>query len=116
MAQDLTNVYKIDEAKGLVKYTVKCHGRYFTGKSKVNVADGDVFDLEKGKRIAKLRAVLKMKRAQLTELIEFRDWVREVASTEEKLTEQIQVFTNSTIHLQDKLSEALGIPAEESKE
>ena len=52
MAKDLTNIYKIDEAKGLVKYTVKCHGRYFTGKSKVNVDEGDVFDLEKGKRIA----------------------------------------------------------------
>lgn len=112
MAQDLTNVYKIDEAKGLVKYTVKCHGRYFTGKSKVNVEDGDVFDLEKGKRIAKLRAVLKMKRAQLTELIEVRDWIREIASCEENLTEQIQVFTNSTVHLQDKLNEVLGVPSD----
>lgn len=112
MAKDLTNVYKVDEAKGLVKYTVKCHGRYFTGQSKVNTADGDVFDLEKGKRIAKLRAIMKMKRAQLAELVEIQDWVRELASHQDELAEQIQVYKNSTQHLQEKLNEALGLPAE----
>lgn len=111
MAKDLTNIYKIDEAKGLVKYTVKCHGRYFTGKSKVNVDEGDVFDLEKGKRIAKLRAILKMKQAQLAEMIEVHAWIRELSAHEKELGEQIQVYTNSTLHLQEKLNEALGLPA-----
>lgn len=113
MAKDLTNIYKIDEAKGLVKYTVKCHGRYFTGKSKVNVDEGDVFDLEKGKRIAKLRAILKMKEAQLDELTEFQAWVHELASHEKEISEQIQVYTESAKHLQIKLNEALGLPAEQ---
>ena len=109
MAKDLTNIYKIDEAKGLVKYTVKCHGRYFTGKSKVNTEDGDVFDLEKGKRIAKLRAIMKMKLAQLAELVEIQAWVRELASHQDELAEQIQVYKNSTQHLQEKLNCELGL-------
>ena len=34
MNKDLTNVYKVNEQKGIVKYTVKANGRYFTGKAK----------------------------------------------------------------------------------
>ena len=63
MVVDLTNRYKVNEEKGIVKYTVKAHGEYYTGVAKeTNFEEGDVFDLEKGKRIAKLRAILKMKR------------------------------------------------------
>lgn len=109
MAKDLTNVYKIDEAKGLVKYTIKAHGVYYTGKSKVNVEAGDVFDLEKGKRIAKLRAIVKMKRGLLNELLEIQELVRNIASTEEALQEQIAVLTNSVTSVQEKLNTELGI-------
>ena len=109
MAKDLTNIYKIDEAKGLVKYTIKAHGVYYTGKSKVNVEAGDVFDLEKGKRIAKLRAVLKMKRGLLSELLELQEVVRAIASTEESLQEEIAVLTDSATRVQEKLDAELGI-------
>ena len=109
MAKDLTNIYKIDEAKGLVKYTIKAHGVYYTGKSKVNVGAGDVFDLEKGKRIAKLRAVLKMKRGLLSELLELQKIVRVIASSEESLQEEIAVLTDSATRVQEKLDAELGI-------
>ena len=109
MAKDLTNIYKIDEAKGLVKYTIKARGVYYTGKSKVNVEAGDVFDLEKGKRIAKLRAVLKMKRGLLSELLELQTLVRVIASSEESLQEEIAVLTDSTTRVQEKLNSELGI-------
>ena len=109
MAKDLTNIYKIDEAKGLVKYTIKAHGVYYTGKSKVNVEAGDVFDLEKGKRIAKLRAVLKMKKGLLSELLELQEVVRTIASSEESLQEEIAVLTDSTTRVQEKLDVELGI-------
>lgn len=109
MKKDLTNIYKIDEAKGLVKYTIKAHGVYYTGKSKVNVEEGDVFDLEKGKRIAKLRAVLKMKRGLLRELLEIQTLVRYIANSEEKLQEEIAILTDSTTRVQEKLNTELGI-------
>ena len=109
MAKDLTNIYKIDEAKGLVKYTIKAHGVYYTGKSKVNVEAGDVFDLEKGKRIAKLRAVLKMKRGLLSELLELQEIVRVIASSEESLQGEIAVLTDSATRVQEKLDAELGI-------
>ena len=109
MAKDLTNIYKIDEAKGLVKYTIKAHGVYYTGKSKVNVEAGDVFDLEKGKRIAKLRAVLKMKRGLLSELLELQEVVRVIASSEESLQEEIAILTDSATRVQEKLDAELGI-------
>jgi len=113
-ATDLSNTYKIDEVKGLVKYTVKCHGRYFTGRAQVNRDAGDVFDVEKGKRLAKLRALLKMKRAQLTELVEIQTLVRQIAESEQKVTEEVAVFTDSVCRLEAKLNAELGIaPVEE---
>ena len=36
MVVDLTNRYKINEEKGIVKYTVKAHGEYYTGVAKTN--------------------------------------------------------------------------------
>ena len=108
-ATDLSNIYKIDETKGLVKYTVKCHGQYFTGRAQVNREAGDVFNIEKGKRLAKLRALLKMKRAQLAELIELQTLVRQIAETEPKVTEEVTVFTDSVHRLEAKLHAELGI-------
>ena len=105
---DLSNTYKIDEVKGLVKYTVKCHGHYFTGRAQVNRDAGDVFDVEKGKRLAKLRALLKMKRAQLTELIEIQTLVRQIAESEQKVTEEVAVFTDSVCRLESRLNAELG--------
>lgn len=108
-ATDLSNTFKIDEIKGLVKYTVKCHGRYFTGRAQVNHDAGDVFDVEKGKRLAKLRALLKMKRAQLTELVEIQTLVRQIAESEQKVTEEVSVFTDSVCRLEAKLNAELGV-------
>lgn len=107
MTKDLTNHYKIDQAKGLVKYTIKAHGVYYTGKSKVNFDEGDVFDIEKGKRIAKLRAILKMKRSLLNEALEIQEWVRTVAATQEELQSQIQLLTESAYRIQDRIDEEL---------
>jgi len=108
MAKDLTNIYKIDEAKGLVKYTVKAYGVYYTGKSKVNVEAGDVFDLEKGKRLAKLRAILKMKRGLLKELLNFQSEVQFYADMLDDIQEQIQVLTQSATRLQERINNELG--------
>jgi DNA-binding XRE family transcriptional regulator len=104
----LTNPYKIDEVKGIVKYTVKCHGQYFTGRAQVNHEAGDVFDVEKGKRLAKLRALLKMKRAQLAELVEIQTQVRQIAESEQKVTETVAIFTDSVYRLEAKLDAELG--------
>ena len=39
MVVDLTNRYKVNEEKGIVKYTVKAHGEYYTGVAKTNFED-----------------------------------------------------------------------------
>lgn len=103
MAKDLTNQYKIDEEKGIVKYTVKCHGRYFTGKAKVNKEAGDVFNLDLGKRIAKLRALSKMKSAQLYEALEAQSFLRQLIEKEQIFSERIQKLTESSIRISDEL-------------
>ena len=107
MAKDLTNTYKIDEAKGLVKYTIKAHGVYYTGKSKVNVEAGDVFDLEKGKRIAKLRAVLKMKRGLINESIDMQNKINDFIAFAPVLEEKIKVLQRSQGQVEAKLQEVL---------
>jgi hypothetical protein len=107
MAKDLTNTYKIDEAKGLVKYTIKAHGVYYTGKSKVNVEAGDVFDLEKGKRIAKLRAVLKMKRGLIAETEDMQNKVNDFIAFAPMLEEKLNVLRKSQSQVEAKLQEVL---------
>ena len=107
MAKDLTNTYKIDEAKGLVKYTIKAHGVYYTGKSKVNVEAGDVFDLEKGKRIAKLRAVLKMKRGLIAETEDMQNKVNDFIAFAPMLEEKLNVLRRSQGQVEAKLQEVL---------
>lgn len=109
MNKDLTNVYKVDETKGLVKYTVKANGNYYTGKAKCNFEDGDKFDLEKGKRIAKLRAVKKMKQAQLKEAMELQYHIRMLVAMQEDLENDIQKYTQSLVSIEDKLAAELGI-------
>ena len=49
MVVDLTNRYKINEEKGIVKYTVKAHGEYYTGVAKTNFEEGDVLVLNNTK-------------------------------------------------------------------
>lgn len=109
MNKDLTNVYKVDEKQGLVKYTVKANGNYYTGRAKCNFEDGDTFNLEKGKRIAKLRAVKKMKQAQLKEAIELQDQIRMLLAIQEDLENDIQKYTQSLVSIEDKLATELGI-------
>lgn len=112
MVVDLTNRYKVNEEKGIVKYTVKAHGEYYTGVSKTNFEEGDVFDLEKGKRIAKLRAILKMKRGLLKEALAIQEIMHEIVSQEEDLQNHIQALTQSAANVEEKLNEVLGVRME----
>ena len=106
----LTHRYKVNEKTGVVKYTVKAHGVYYTGVAKTNFAEGDVFDLEKGKRIAKLRAILKMKRGLLKEALEIQEVLNELVSKQDDVQELIQKLTQSAANVQEKLNEILEIP------
>jgi hypothetical protein len=110
MVVDLTHRYKVNEKTGVVKYTVKAHGVYYTGVAKTNFAEGDVFDLEKGKRIAKLRAILKMKRGLLKEALEIQEVLNELVSKQDDVQELIQKLTQSAANVQEKLNEILEIP------
>jgi hypothetical protein len=103
MAVDLTKIYQIDEEKGIVKHTVKAYGNYFTGTAKTNFEAGDTFDVEKGKRIAKLRAVQKMKKALLKDSLKDLEFIREVASLEEDVQDYIQKLTESILYIQNRL-------------
>lgn len=116
MAVDLTKIYQIDEEKGIVKHTVKAHGNYFTGTAKTNFADGDIFDVEKGKRIAKLRAVQKMKKALLKDAISDLEFVREIASAEDDIIDYIQKMTESLSYIQNKLAIEVGADVEVKEE
>ena len=110
MVVDLTHRYKVNEKTGVVKYTVKAHGVYYTGVAKTNFAEGDVFDLEKGKRIAKLRAILKMKRGLLKEALEIQEVLNELVSKQDDVQELIQKLTQSAANVQEKLNEILEVP------
>ena len=109
MIVDLTHRYKVNEETGVVKYTVKAHGVYYTGVAKTNFAEGDVFNLEKGKRIAKLRAILKMKRGLLKEALEIQEFLNELVSKQEEVQELIQKLTQSASNVQEKLNKVLGV-------
>lgn len=109
MNKDLTNVYKVNEQKGIVKYTVKANGRYFTGKAKCNFEDGDKFDLEQGKRIAKLRAIRKMKIAQLKEALFVLEQLQILLSAKDDIDGRVQIYTQSICSLDEKLAKELGI-------
>lgn len=112
MAVDLTKIYQIDEEKGIVKHTVKAYDEYYTGIAKVNTEAGDVFDVEKGKRIAKLRAVRKMKKALLKDALRDLEFVREIASCEENVQEYIQKLTESISYIDNRLLEETEINIE----
>lgn len=116
MSVDLTKVYQIDEQNGVVKHTVKAYGEYFTGKAKTNFEDGDKFDLEKGKRIAKLRALSKMKKHLLKEAMCDLEFIRELASTEDELIDYIQKLTESINYIQNRLAIEVGTDVEIKEE
>lgn len=103
MAVDLTKIYQIDEEKGIVKHTVKAYGNYFTGTAKTNFEAGDIFNLETGKRIAKLRAVMKMKKHLLKDALNDLELIREIASLEEDVQDYIQKLTESITYIQNRL-------------
>lgn len=103
MAVDLTKIYQINEEKGIVKHTVKAYGNYFTGTAKTNFEAGDTFDVEKGKRIAKLRAVMKMKKHLLKDALNELEFIREIASLEEDVQDYIQKLTESITYIQNRL-------------
>lgn len=116
MAVDLTKIYQIDEEKGIVKHTVKAYGNYFTGTAKTNFEAGDVFNLETGKRIAKLRAVMKMKKHLLKDALNELEFIREIASLEEGVQDYIQKLTESITYVQNKLAIEVGSDVEVKEE
>lgn len=109
MNKDLTNVYKVDEKNGIVKYTVKANGEFYTGRAKCNFDDGDKFDIEKGKRIAKLRAVKKMKSAQLKEALYVQGELRKLIEMQDDVDSKVQIYTQSLVSITEKLADVLGV-------
>lgn len=107
MNNNQTPIISVNEKEGIVKYTVKAYGKYFTGKSKTNFDEGDTFDKDKGIRIAKYRALLKMKKYILTEFLSQQAFIRELASFEEIITEHIRKITESSYNIQNKLDNEL---------
>ena len=103
MAKDLTNVYVIDEEKGIITHTTKAHGKYYKGIAKTNFEAGDTFDVEKGKRIAKLRAILKMKKDQIKGIMDDYHYCLEMAD----LCDTIQANLQKQVEVYNKIEEKL---------
>ena len=61
--------FVVNEEKKTVLYTVIAHGHKFVGKATCN--DSDEFDVEKGKAIAQMRAVLAQRKFDLELTREF---------------------------------------------
>ena len=70
--------YVIIEDKKVVLYAVKAHDKLFVGKAKCG--PHDEFDVEAGKAIAKMRAVLAQRRYDLMLTREFINTIKEVKS------------------------------------
>lgn len=106
-------IYKINKEKGLVKCTVKAYNTYYTGKAKVNTDEGDVFDEEKGKKIARCRALLKMKKALLNSAIDELEFIMSLESVKEELSDYIQKITESMNRLEEILCKELDLEIKE---
>ena len=61
--------YVVNEEKRTVVYSVLAHGKLFVGKAKCG--EGDKFDVEKGKTIAHMRAILAQRKYDLELTREF---------------------------------------------
>lgn len=110
-------MYTVDEKQGIVTCTLKCYGVYFTGKAKANFDEGEVFDEEIGKKIAKYRAVLKMRKALLKSAMNDLAYIRQIASLEEQVQDYIRKTTENYFKVEQQLNDILGIevPLEEVK-
>lgn len=107
MKDKKVNTYKVNKRKGTVEYTTKAYDVYYTGKAKVNKEDGDVFDEATGKRIAFLRAIMKMKKSLLKENLNYLEFIRNVSSMEEEIQTKVQLLTESYYRLEEKLNDII---------
>ena len=104
--------YTIKEKKRLVTYSFVAKGNIYTGRA--TCSPEDTFDVEKGKRIAKLRAILALKKDGLRELrtdLTIAQNVLTPASVkaiEGPLNEKIEVYAVSVQNLEKKIAEQLG--------
>ena len=105
--------YTIKEKKRLVTYTIlTSDGSYFTGRAQCS--PGDTFDVEKGKRIAKFRAIIALKKDQLASLRADKEFISRVMLTNSlrekfnrEIADEIQVYMDSIKNLEKKVLETV---------
>lgn len=103
--------YTIKEKKRLVTHTILTSDEtYFTGRSQCS--PDDTFDVEKGKRIAKLRAIIALKKDQLSSLRADKEFISRVILTNSlrekfirEIADEIQVYMTSIKNLEKKVLE-----------
>ena len=66
--------YLYDGEKGTVVYAVEAHGKMFVGKAKC--CSRDAFDIEKGKELSKMRALVAQRKYDLMLTREFIDTIK----------------------------------------
>lgn len=103
---DLTKVWVQTDSK-TIKYALKAYGKYFVGTAVCK--DCDTFDSEKGKRIAKLKAIYKMKKYRVNELIKLQNLLREFACIEDEVTDELARTTTTMFSVKDKIAKEVGI-------
>lgn len=107
MKGDINNTYTVNRKTGVITFTTKAYDVYYTGTAKLNKTAGDTFDETKGKRIAKLRAIMKMKRALLKENLQFQEFIHKISAMEEEIQTKIQLLTESYYRLEQKLNDEI---------
>lgn len=108
--KDLTKVWvQIDDKT--IKYALKAYGKYFVGTAVCK--DSDTFDYEKGKRIAKLKAIYKMKKYRANELMKIQELLRTYANLEEDVTAELARTTTTLFSVRDKITKEVGIEFQE---
>ena len=110
--KDLTKVWVKTDDK-TIKYALKAYGKYFVGSAVCK--ECDTFDVEKGKRIAKLKAIYKMKKYRANELIKLQSILREYASLEEEVTDELARTTTTMFSVRDKITKEVGIEVPEQQ-
>lgn len=110
--KDLTKVWVKTDDK-TIKYALKAYGKYFVGTAICK--DCDTFNEEKGKRIAKLKAIYKMKKYRANELIKLQSILREYANLEEEVTDELARTTTTMFSVKDKIAKEVGIEIPEQQ-
>ena len=79
--------YIVNEEKLTVVYAVQSHGVLFTGKA--NCGPSDTFDVERGKAIAHIRAVIAQRKFDLGLTVQYIETIKEALAEVEDLNEGI---------------------------